>query len=339
MEPSTSEKRLNNEGESEESNQKKIKTEDEKHERNPESEEMIDDSQMLNDMKKRKDEECQFLRLFTLILNIIISIKDVKDSAITESIQEIIDSFKQSFPNERFRFDQINLTKWEKVCGYLYRYASHGAGFARNRILNAIRNCTDLKRTLEKPVIKIISLGSGPGNDALGLCSALADLKYPEKLEITMVDKIIEWSLCIQLAKLLISNGNFGKTSDLFQKTNVILKYCQVDLPGNSWKDQNYFKILAEADVILIFKLISVLPIPTIYALQQSLYENMKDEALILLNHRIHKIQWTAFDCLYSWEIKDKDVYKSYASAEPRFNHEDNVDSILPINVLRKKKL
>lgn len=116
-----------------------------------------------------------------------------------------------------------------------------------------------MKNIFQKPDLRVICLGSGPGNDAVGLCSALSELQYPKTLEITLVDKFKEWSLCIKLLEIFIKEGNFGKNSELFERTNVKLSYIQTDLPGKIASDKKYFEILAEADVIVMSKLVSSL--------------------------------------------------------------------------------
>lgn len=209
------------------------------------------------DAKTRNKEESHFLRLYTSILNAIITIKGLNGIHINQSIVSIRESFK--FDSGPFSFSAIDFTKWENICGYLYRYASHGAGFARFRILNAIKSCKVVEEILKKPDSKIICLGTGPGNDAVGLCSALSELHYPKSLKMTLVDKFNEWSLCIKLAKVLINEDNLGNVSELFHNTDVELLFIQTDLPGNFTSDKQYFEILAEADVIVISKLVSVL--------------------------------------------------------------------------------
>lgn len=215
----------------------------------------VNDNQ--KDIRTRKKEESHFLRLYTSILNAIITIKGLNGIRINQSIESIRQSFKFDFGP--FSFSAIDFTKWENICGYLYRYASHGAGFARFRILHAIRNCRVVEEILKKTNSKIICLGTGPGNDAVGLCSALSELHYPKSLKMTLVDKFNEWSLCIKLAKVLIEEDNLGNVSKLFHNTDVELLFIQTDLPGNLTSDKQYFEILAEADVIVISKLVSIL--------------------------------------------------------------------------------
>lgn len=209
------------------------------------------------DIITRKKEESHFLRLYTSILNAIITVKRLNGIHINQSIVSIRESFK--FDSGPFSFSAIDFTKWENICGYLYRYASHGAGFARFRILNAMRNCRVVEEILKKFDSKIVFLGTGPGNDAVGLCSALSELHYPKSLKMTLVDKFKEWSLCVKLAKVFIEEDNLGNVSELFRNTDIELLFIQTDLPGNSTSDKQYFEILAEADVIVVSKLVSVL--------------------------------------------------------------------------------
>lgn len=205
-------------------------------------------------MGAREEEEAHFLRLFTDVLNVIIQEKHVDDEDIAKSITEIKYTF---LPTQTFH--ETDFTQWKNICAFLYRYGSHGAGFARNRILNAIQNCHVLENVLKKPDLRVICLGSGPGNDAAGLCSALSELQFPESLKLTLVDKFEEWRVCIDHAETFIRKGNYGRISELFQRTTVDLSFIQTDLPGDLESDEEYFEILGEADVIVMSKFLSSL--------------------------------------------------------------------------------
>lgn len=247
-------KRLREDNEINESRVKKKKSEAD-NKKDGKSKENGDKNKLLKYERTRKEEEeAHFLRLFTKVLNAIINEKHVDDEDISESITDMKYSF---LPSQTFH--ETDFTQWKNICAFLYRYASHGAGFARNRILNAIQNCQVVANVLQKPYLKIICLGSGAGNDAVGLCSALSELQFPKSLKLTLIDKFEEWSSCIELAKRFIEEENFGKVSELFQNTGVELSFIQIDLPGDPESDKKYFEILGEADVIVMSKFLTSL--------------------------------------------------------------------------------
>lgn len=140
------------------------------------------------------------------------------------------------------------------------RYGLQGAGLTRFRVLNAMRNSRELKEILEKSDLEVVSLGSGPGNDVIGLCSAFSQLNL-DSLRITAVDKFAQFGSFLKLSNVLLKNEyeNFGNVSALFRKTNVDLSFLEVDLPGGLEADKEYFDALARADIILLAKLLGIL--------------------------------------------------------------------------------
>ena len=155
MEPSTSSKRLRKDEDTENASNKRAKLELGDNASKVNEGRIISDGFCnQEDIRVRKKEESHFLRLFTTILNAIITIKQLNEMCIGQSIVSIRESFK--FHIGPFSFSAIDFTKWKNICGYIYRYASHGAGFARFRILKAMRSCTLVEEVLKRSDLKII---------------------------------------------------------------------------------------------------------------------------------------------------------------------------------------
>lgn len=211
----------------------------------------------LEDDHKNCKEERYFNRLLQMVLDCVISLKQIPENDITQSISSIICTFQRG--SEQFSY--VNLKKWENLCAYLFRYGLHGAILTRIKVLEAIENCPALQSVLKKRSLRVITLGGGPGNDSIGICSALQDYHTRSQINInvTVVDAVREWSLCVNLVKSFIPEGEFGNISELFNSNNVDLSFLNVQLPGNRRLDKKYFQKLEKADIILMTKLISSL--------------------------------------------------------------------------------
>ncbi|XP_035232748.1 uncharacterized protein LOC118204546 isoform X2 [Stegodyphus dumicola] len=211
-------------------------------------------------LNRNEEEEINFLRLFWEAFDNICKVSDISETDIQQAIDNIIASFRYS---KGGRFENIDLSSAENVCGYIHRYSSLHAGLARNRVLEAIDNCEALKCCLNFPDINVISLGAGPGSDVIGFCSALYELTVCITLNLTLVDSAKRWSSCFNIAEFLTRERNFGNASNLFKETDVTTVYMRVDLPGNLSQDLKYFTALSEADIIIMQKLVSIMPLDT----------------------------------------------------------------------------
>lgn len=205
---------------------------------------------------KAEQEELNFYKLFTAVLDFLIQRDNIPDENISNSISSIIKSFQ--FDNGN-KFSDVDYGKMENLCGYLYRYATHGAGLVRNRVCDAINNCEALAECLKKPELNIVSLGGGPGNDMVGFCSALYYSQCRSILNLMVVDSVRRWASVLNILEFFVREGNYGDVSELFRQFTVNLSFLQTTLPGNTDTDQKYFRSIREADVILIPKLMSIL--------------------------------------------------------------------------------
>lgn len=211
-------------------------------------------------VKLKKDkgeiEENRFHNLFTAVLDYFIEKEKINETEISNAIKAIIKSFHSKKGN---KFSDVNYEETKNMCGYLFRYGSHGAGLARNKVLNAIKHCNVLKDCFKKAELNIISLGGAFGNDIIGLCSALYEVQVCNTLSLTVVDRIRRWGSCLSLIEFFLREGTYGNVSQIFRHRVANCLFIPVTLPGKPETDLKYFKSLKEADIILIQKLMSVL--------------------------------------------------------------------------------
>lgn len=69
---------------------------------------------------EKRSEELQFRRLFRLVLDVVITMNDVPDQDIEESIEVIKKSFDPSTGAFHTKFSKINFGHWEKACAYMF---------------------------------------------------------------------------------------------------------------------------------------------------------------------------------------------------------------------------
>lgn len=205
---------------------------------------------------KRSSEENHFRRLYDKVISDFLEqTDDLEEEAIMDAISSIKDSFNRS---KGGRFSDLDFNREDIFCGYIDRYGPHGAGLARCKVLEALKNCTELASLLTKSRLKVVSLGCGPGNDAIGFCSAMSQSDFAGRLVIHAVDEAKLWQNCISKVTELLDNGNYGDVSHLFQQEKVELYFSPFTLPG----DLRYLP-MHEFDVVLICKLISIMERPS----------------------------------------------------------------------------
>lgn len=204
---------------------------------------------------KRSIEENHFRRLYDKVISEFLEqTDDVTEEEIMVAISCIKDSFNRS---KGRRFSDLDFNREDILCGYIDRYGPHGAGLARCKVLEALKNCTELASLLAKSRLKVVSLGGGPGNDAIGFCSAMSQSDFAGRLVIHVVDEAKLWQNCISKVRELLDKGNYGDASHLFQQEKVELYFSPFTLPG----DLRYLP-MHEFDVVLICKLISIMEWP-----------------------------------------------------------------------------
>ncbi|GFT65618.1 uncharacterized protein NPIL_149402 [Nephila pilipes] len=204
------------------------------------------------DRIKADSEEKNFVRLFEEALKTFRG--DLSDDDISKGIKDTISEFRKSIFNscsiENFQYHY-------QRCGYFFRYSAPSAGLARDRVLDAIRNCQELRFLLTRQSMKILSIGSGPGSDIIGLCSAFYEVNEIFKPEFILVDHNIEWKVYFCVLFYLLRNNNFGYASSLFRYPTKEPLFITADTKFRPEGD--YLIALKTADIIWMKGLLSIL--------------------------------------------------------------------------------
>ncbi|PRD32746.1 UNVERIFIED_CONTAM: hypothetical protein NCL1_19550 [Trichonephila clavipes] len=193
-------------------------------------------------------EEKHFVRLFeeTLELNR----GDISDDDISDAVIEVINSFVGNIacPIKIYQTP-------ERLWAYFFRFSPISAGLTRFHMLEAIRNNGALRTFLERSSLKVLSIGSGPGSDLIGLCSALYDNADFQKLNLTLVDNNERWRSLFQAMIHVIRHDEYGNASKLFQEKEINYSFICSDVLNTA----AYCDALSNADVVWMKGLLSVL--------------------------------------------------------------------------------
>lgn len=170
-----------------------------------------------------------------------------------------------------FRYDrggrglyQFDLTQITNTCAYFKRYAAFSANLVRHRMREVFENCEHLQAKMRSPELEIIDLGSGPGTDVVGFCSALCeqqDLKECKQLNFTLVDNVRLWSRFATSFTSVTRTVKYGRTSELFRSRKVSTLFLEKDVENQA--DGDYAWKLKCADIIMVVRLLSHVKSPS----------------------------------------------------------------------------
>lgn len=233
-------------------------------------------------------EEYNFRMLYDEVLNFFLNSYNIPDEKISEALTAIKISFHYNKGN---KYSDVDYRLPENLCAVLFRYAPHGARLARYKILEAMDQYPELRRILSIPHLKVVSLGGGPGSDAIGFCSAMKRWNFGGTLDICVMDSVAEWLPYINKIREAMMQGvinpsgngfisRFGESSDLFFRGKATLSFypctlgeqrpvqqpiqypgqVPVQYPGQVPVQQpEPFNWINQCDIVLICKLLSIM--------------------------------------------------------------------------------
>lgn len=159
---------------------------------------------------------------------------------------------------------ELDYNKLSNCLGYLHKYAACHTALVHTVMLKifhtnppaAIRRMLALKDDL-----KLMCLGSGLGNDFVGLLSALYGKHYGFlRIELTAADKMLGWQEIFQETENWLRDGQCGNASGIFREIAVKACFTQSDLKvSQSWSEE-FKRRLSNADLITLVKFLSVVP-------------------------------------------------------------------------------
>lgn len=209
----------------------------------------------------RETEEKAFVTLFKKIYKLIRDSYRIPEYEVLQAMYDMKQASKD------INFAAIQFEERENVCAYLKRYASHGAGLTRCRVLEAAEKCEKLQELIQSPgngikTLKVVNLGGGPGNSAIGFCSALCQCRFKGKADVTVVDAVQSWEECLKWVNSFLSaqRTDFGEVSKIFEKSIVEVAFKNFNFPPLQEfapRDKKIYSTLQHADIVLTCKFFS----------------------------------------------------------------------------------
>ncbi|GFU20552.1 uncharacterized protein NPIL_260231 [Nephila pilipes] len=200
----------------------------------------------------RFSESQHFMTLFDEVLKLIR--RDTSDEDISNAVCKIIKRRRESISNS---CAVENFESLKDLCAYFYRFSPISAGLARNKTLAAIGNCEELRTRLKHSSLNILSVGSGPGSDLVGLCSALHETYAFKNLELILVDYNESWEKFFRTTIQVLKEGNFGNASKFFKEKEVSTQFICCDVSRTV--DVDYEEAFENVDIIWVKGLLSFL--------------------------------------------------------------------------------
>lgn len=183
----------------------------------------------------------------------------------SEDVRGAIEKLKDPFRKERVSsdFSKIDFENPTNCCAYLVRLATCHTSltrFATEEFL--VGNGIDPQLFIDELTrgsgqLSIVSLGGGPGTDAIGFCNALAFLCPVKRANVCVMELWKYWRTALRETINVIGSKIAGEHSDFFGEMEVLFEFQQVDLTAEV--SDAHLKRIREADVILMVKFVSIL--------------------------------------------------------------------------------
>ncbi|GFQ81279.1 uncharacterized protein TNCT_72671 [Trichonephila clavata] len=195
-----------------------------------------------------KTEEMHFVSLFEETLER--NRGHISDDDIYISLMNIIKSFIG-----KIEMKINNYQTPEMAWAYFFRFSPISAALARAQVLEAVRSSEEFRSFFKRHSLEVLSVGSGPGSDLIGLCSALHDNSDFQKLRLTLVDKNEHWQSLFEAMIQVTRCGDYGNASRLFKVKEINSSFICCDVLNTA----TYCGALGNADIVWMKGLLSIL--------------------------------------------------------------------------------
>ncbi|XP_015915759.1 uncharacterized protein [Parasteatoda tepidariorum] len=183
--------------------------------------------------------------------------------------------------------EDLDYNKFSNCVGYLHRYAACHTALVHTVMLKIFHTSPPaaIRRMLAlKDQLGLMCLGSGPGNDFVGVLSALYGKHYGLlNLDISVVDKMSGWQQIFVETEKRLRRGDCGNASNIFKEVAVSASFLQADLKNPSQWNAEFKRKLSNADIITLVKFLSVVPNADKLSVLKNIVVPMKPGAVIVL--------------------------------------------------------
>ncbi|XP_055953010.1 uncharacterized protein LOC129988769 [Argiope bruennichi] len=276
-----------------------------------------------------RQEENFFLALFDKVVEIINNGR-VPDSEIEESIRKIITYFREN-RGPRSACANYNFSSLADFLGFFYRYSPLSAGITRNKTLDAINSCKELKECFNKSSLMVVNVGGGAGSDLVGLYSALHENSTFLEMEITLIDQYSEWREYFGQVNDLLRGGDFGNSSLLMKNRKMTTSFITADLRTEMTPD--CADALQKADLVWMKGFLSTLEDDFMQsAVTMNIISSMVPGALLVV---MDSPSYNRFDEF----IDGNQLRNVFIQEEGRYNLSSISDSRYPISLSSNQEI
>ncbi|GIY90091.1 hypothetical protein CDAR_231601 [Caerostris darwini] len=202
------------------------------------------------------------LYFYEELLNHMMRRHSIPEDVLKQSIKHLV--YNYSHVANGKTPEDLDYNYFSNCLGYLHRYAACHTALVLSVMIRIFHKYPPLpvRRILAlKDQLNIMCMGSGPGNDLVGLLSALYGKHFGLlDLDVTVVDKMYGWGLLFEETVRRLRLGECGNVSCIFKDLNVTTTFLQGDLKFPSTWTKELKGKLANADIVLMAKVLSVVP-------------------------------------------------------------------------------
>ncbi|KAG8179252.1 hypothetical protein JTE90_006152 [Oedothorax gibbosus] len=240
-----------------------------------------------NDINDDDDSEYSIILYFyEELLNHLMARNGVRDLDLQQAIGHLV--YNYSHVNNGKTPQELDYDRLHNCLGYLHRYAACHTALVVSVMVRMFHKCppVPVRRMLAlKDCLNILCLGGGPGNDLVGLLSALYGKHFGlTKLDLTVVDKSQGWDVVFQETVRRLRLGECGNASKVFREIQeVSSSFSAGDLtrPVSGWSPELKRKF-ASADLVLLSKVLSVVPNSEKPVILKNVVTTMKPGSLLV---------------------------------------------------------
>lgn len=202
------------------------------------------------------------LLLYETLLDDMLNFSLVSKSNVQRAIKHLVHNYGR-ITNGRTP-EELDYNDLNNCFGYLHRYATCHTALVRavlKRVLHT-RPPAPVKRLLcLKDTLEVLSLGGGPGNDIVGLFSALYGKHYGFfKISVTIVDSMIGWESVFYRTLKFLREKDLGNASAICKEIKIEPHFIEADLTDLPKRNSNLMSKIRSADVLMLVKVLSVIP-------------------------------------------------------------------------------
>ncbi|KAG8183334.1 hypothetical protein JTE90_023983 [Oedothorax gibbosus] len=228
-------------------------------------------------------------QLISLLYDAVLR-NDVCSNAVTET--EIKSAIKNMTEVYKPRLNSLSSTEKHLAdyntvayrCAYLHKYAAFHSAIVRDVLVTVLNQDRDFFRSLydklTTSMLKICSLGGGPGSDIVGIVAALSQIASFQ-CSAKVVDLKADWEHTLGSVVHELRCRDYGLLGQCFQVENFRWEYLMADLLENEVED-NVTGAIGDADWVTMVKFVSAASCKSTESMLLKIFSMLKSGSMVL---------------------------------------------------------